>query len=404
MRKWVSLCLFSVLIISINGCDLKNDDDFQIDIDEALYVNETKQINIVGSTGNMTFIYESSDDTVLTVSDTGLLTGIEVGEATITVKSSSGKIREKIIQVNPIVYVNRIQLELKNEGPIYAGVAYSYEVLFFPEFSINQKVTFQKSDPNVRIDEEEETITFIRAGEASIFLYLDDDWNIQTKLVVDVIYAEDSKVYDLLFVGNSLTKYTYDIPKMVKNMMIQDNSIVYVTYSTNYQYLDQHEINVQKLLKQYNFTHVILQEKSDGLITNYNRFYDSVIKYNSLIHTNGAKLVLYQTWAYNYANIDERTEMQEAISKGYFDVSTELNSMLSKVGDVFLYVYLNHKDINLYNDLNHPSLYGAYLSALVHYKTITGKKAVESKYIPEGISTETADILKQVVDLVLDNE
>jgi hypothetical protein len=402
MRKIMSLLLLLISVFLFFGCKSTDGVGFSIEIDDTIFVNESKQINIVDSKSDEIFLYESSDDTIVNVSTNGLITGVSVGKAIITVKASTGKKIEVIIQVTPIVYIDKIQLELKSDGVIYAGVTYSYEVHYYPADSINKQVKFQKSDPNVQIDEENKTITFIRAGKSNIFLYLEDDWNIQTKLEVDVLYKEDSDVYDLLFVGNSLTKYTYNIPDMVKNMMILDGSIVYISYSTNYQYLDQHEDIVQKRLTEFNYTHVILQEKSDGLLTDYNRFYNSVQKYNNLIHTNGAKMVLYQTWAYNYNEIEERVAMQEVISNGYLDVSLAFDSMISRVGDVFMYVFLNHKEINLYNDLNHPSLYGAYLSALVHYKTITGNQAVESTYKPEGISIETAELLKQIVDVVID--
>ena len=111
--------------------------------------------------------------------------------------------------------------------------------------------------------------------------------------------------------------------------------------------------------------------------------------------------MLYQTWAYNYLDLEAKQVMHEIVSQGYKEMALEIDSLISLVGEAFMDVIINHPEINLYEDLNHPSIYGAYLSALVHYKTITGNSTVDVEYRPDEISIEIATILKNVVDKVV---
>ena len=46
---------------------------------------------------------------------------------------------------------------------------------------------------------------------------------------------------------------------------------------------------------------------------------------------------------------------------------------------------------SLYYDMNRPSTYGAYLSACVHYASITGRKSEDNIYMMPGVENEIAD-------------
>ena len=41
--------------------------------------------------------------------------------------------------------------------------------------------------------------------------------------------------------------------------------------------------------------------------------------------------------------------------------------------------------------MNHPSTYGAYLSACEHYASITGRKSEDNIYMMPGVENEMAD-------------
>jgi hypothetical protein len=404
IKKYLIVLILSLLIV-LSGCvdsnQEKQDVKVTIEFEEQIIVKESKLMTVYSTFNEDIFTFESSDESIIMVDSNGLVSGVSIGEATITVTSFSGKVVSHTITVIPILLVESIRLEIEEQEHYYAGMTYNYSIEYFPGNASNKNLRFSHSDPNFILNEIDQTITFIRAGEATVFVYLEDEWLIQCKVNIDVKYDSNSTIYDLLFVGNSLTKYTYDIPLMVKNMIEKDGSRVYIDYSTNYQYLDQHEFTVRNLLNKNKYSHVILQEKSDGLITDLDRFKRSVLSYNDLIITNGAKTVLYQTWTYNYPNNETKQWMHEIVSQGYKGMSSEINSSISLVGEVFMEVMMKHPDIGLYEDLKHPSIYGAYLSALVHYKTITGNNANTVTYRPDEISVEIENILKNVVDYVI---
>ena len=53
---------------------------------------------------------------------------------------------------------------------------------------------------------------------------------------------------------------------------------------------------------------------------------------------------------------------------------------------------------SLYYDMNHPSTYGAYLSACEHYASITGRKSEDNIYMMPGIENEIAEIIQRIAD------
>ncbi|MFA7367528.1 MAG: DUF4886 domain-containing protein [Bacilli bacterium] len=401
-NKNILILIIMLFFIVLSGCNVIEQKEEQtvliVEFEEEISINEPKLMKVHSTLINDVFTFKSSDESIVIVDDNGLVLGVNIGNATITVTSISGVIKNHSVTVNPIVYVESISLEIEEKDSYYPGIPYHYDIKFMPENASNKSIKFSHPGPYVTINEVDKTITFNRACNSSIFVYLKDEWKIQDKVDIDVKYSSNSNIYDLLFVGNSLTKYTYDIPSMVKQMIEKDGSIVYVDYSTDFQYLDQHEFNIDRSLDQNKYTHVILQEKSDGLQTDFNRFKQSVLKCNEMIIANGAKTVLYQTWAYNYASQESKNEMHDIVSEGYKSVGSEINSLVALVGEIFMEIMKSNPEINLYADLNHPSIYGAYLSALVHYKTITGNDAHNVKYRPEEISVEVDSIFKVVID------
>ena len=50
--------------------------------------------------------------------------------------------------------------------------------------------------------------------------------------------------------------------------------------------------------------------------------------------------------------------------------------------------------------MNHQSLYGAYLSACVHYSTLTGKKASNNTYVIDGIDSEMIKTIQVIADKI----
>ena len=91
-------------------------------------------------------------------------------------------------------------------------------------------------------------------------------------------------MYDLLFIGNSLTYFKYSIPDFISKMIKLDGIQVNIAMdSITPQWIIDHEIAFNTFNQQRKYTHVILQEYSYGLIQDYNKFETSVLKFNEKI-------------------------------------------------------------------------------------------------------------------------
>ena len=59
-------------------------------------------------------------------------------------------------------------------------------------------------------------------------------------------------------------------------------------------------------------------------------------EFKRLADENGAELILYQTWAYNYETYHTRYYQQQRIIEAYDRVAQELGVRVNIVGEVFL--------------------------------------------------------------------
>lgn len=400
MNKIYSLFLFLVIAVILTGC---SNDDLTVSYPEYLMIGETHILSISSNIEGDKFIFSSSNNLVASISDKGQIAGLSVGVSLITIKSEiSGKTSSQEIEIiaRPIIPTIEFIIEEKIS---YVGILYDYKIKLDDEFLENEAIEFSIYNKNVVIDEENKTIKFLRSGEVRFSLNLKNQKYIRSLVTFNVKHSDEIESYELLFLGNSLTKYTYDIPAMVKTMIEEHDVPVSVDYSNN-QYLDQHENKLVDSLSKHEYTHVILQEKSNGLIDDFERFRSSVLKYSEMIRVNGAKTILYETWAYDFDEYNEYLKMQDIITNGYNSVSREAFTDISYVGGAFRIIKTPNPTINLYADINHPSIYGAYLSALVHYNTITGKDVFDVEYRPEQISKEESIELKWAAHIAANNK
>ena len=137
------------------------------------------------------------------------------------------------------------------------------------------------------------------------------------------------------------------------------------------------------------------------------KFENTVIALAKKIEENKAKIILYQTWAYDKDiwNGVTKAEMTNKLVDAYDKVAGKVGASVNRAGEAFaLYEAKSENWPSLYVDMNHPSVYGAYLSACVHYSSITGKKASENPYIMEGIDAEMLKNIKEIADEVVFKE
>jgi hypothetical protein len=206
----------------------------------------------------------------------------------------------------------------------------------------------------------------------------------------------------VLFIGNSLT-YANDMPFMIRKIADSAHSeykyqiTMYAPGGTTFEnhWNDSH---VQSLLKE-KWKYVVLQgasgEQFNGNTSSSFLTYGK--KLADLTWSNGSMPVLFVTW--RYAGSYGSDTMQDVIQSGYAALAQQTGAPKVNIGDTWNKVMRYAPGITLYNDANHPSIYGSYLCALMFYRFFSHDDLEHVTYVPSGISQEDADKLKKAAQV-----
>lgn len=214
--------------------------------------------------------------------------------------------------------------------------------------------------------------------------------------------------YRVLMIGNSYTYYNdlWELFSKVGEGAGYTFEVDHVTQGGYY--LDQHAnerdpfgLQVYGYLKKNTYDFVFLQEQSTCPFQNYERFEAAVTTLAERVAENGAKCVLYQTWAREpgspalAALNTTNAAMTAALAEAYQKAAATVGATVSPVGTAFFDVVTNHPEIDLYDpDTTHPSPAGSYLAALCHFATVTGADPLKTTFEAD-LDAETASVLKQ---------
>lgn len=393
--------------ITDGGGDKTDDDILTVEYEKIMYYGEELDFKVFSKYSDDEIEVESSNDEIvfLILNKTNEYTIIacELGNVDIKITSKYGE--ELIVTVEVKAKegyappISAMEISMREAGPYYVNQTYHIDYVIEEEIYNDSFKFFTSQMYEVDLDTME--IIFKRAGEVTVTSMTLKE-GVKSSFQIDVEFNPEVEVYDLFFVGNSFTYY-HEIPTIVTNMIKADGTYVNFTQLTvGGAYLSDHTIGFNKHIKEVKYTHVILQDQSRGPIDKYDNFRNTVLEYNNLIKENGAKLVLYQTWGYN---TEYKYSMAESLKEAYQSLADETNSMISRVGDAFVKYEKDYTDLPiLYDDMSHQSKYGAYLSACVHYATITGRKASDNTYVNEKIESEFIKIIQEIADKVVFSE
>lgn len=407
MKKiYLTIMILTVLLMLSACADTTVLAKIELEGPQILYVGDIYILEPQSTIENDQFTFKSSNNAVAVIDINGILSVYGVGEVTITVTNKQDVSLKHKIDCIPIPDVESIELSIENQtdDAYYVGKDYILKHQFLPYRSSSNDIRYSYSANFMSFNEATGEVKFYKAGHFQITAYLASDWNIQTTYTFDVSYDDAYESYNILFIGNSLTRYTYNIPMFIHQMLLSDDVPVFITVdSTTPQWIIDHELSFNHLITKDQYTHVFLQEQSMGPISDFQKFEDAVIKFDQKIKLNGARTMLYQTWGYNYEDTNKRDEMTINLGLAYEAVADKIDATISPVGYAFLYVSQNYPEINLYNDLNHPSIYGALLSAYTHYATLTNRLAKDNLWQHESIDADTMAKLKFAADYVVHN-
>jgi len=198
-------------------------------------------------------------------------------------------------------------------------------------------------------------------------------------LPAPVVQSQDGEAKDIhvLFIGNSLT-YGNDLPKMVAELAKagKQRPIHHERETPGGCTFEKHWKDGKALAKiqSRKWDYVILQDQSQAPLLKRDSMFDHAKKFDAEIKKQGAKTLLYMTWA-----LQNKPEDQAAISKAYLDLAAELKSQIAPVGNAWEAALNADKKLVLHTgDKKHPTATGTYLAACVFYATIYGKS-------PEGL-------------------
>lgn len=406
--KTLSFLIMLLSLFVIVSC--AKEEVFKINYENTIHIEETKEISAVSKKGEKLNIKNLTPE--LIEFSNGNLVGKAIGNAQLEVSNKKGLKEVITIKVLPQPLPTSISLNVINEEETLLGVKYKYEVVTEPYYA---KKDYELSyDLNeIEVDYENQTIEFKRSGEYKITCYSIHDVLIRSYSDHNVKLNPEIESYELLYLGNSLTKFTYyDVPLMVYYMIKEHNEYTYITVDNiSNQWLDTHKDNFMKLIDDREYTHVVLQERSFGMLTDYKRFSDTVDYYKEYIDQNGAKVMLYETWGYTGGYngtasdgsyiIADKEQMRDIIFEKYHQKAEEIDAGIFCSGEAFRKCEELYPEINLYSDTNHGSTAGGFLSACVHYATLTGRQASNTEYYPKEIDKATADKLKEVADIIV---
>jgi hypothetical protein len=198
----------------------------------------------------------------------------------------------------------------------------------------------------------------------------------------------------VLYIGNSYTYY-HRMPGTVFAMARTDGSprelhaqVVAVPSATLQRHWDSGA--AQSAIQERKWDYVILQEQSVLPLEQKERMYEHVRLLDKVIKLNGARTVLFLTWARR-----DRPETQAALNAAYGAIAKELGALIAPVGPAWQIARQRAPDLQLYEeDGSHPTPEGSYLTACVLYLTL--QPAERQCPAPQNGATEiqAVDILR----------
>jgi hypothetical protein len=228
---------------------------------------------------------------------------------------------------------------------------------------------------------------------------------------VDNAWLDRRPVQRLLFLGHSLTYYN-DMPAMVAKMADSaDSPIRYAITMSAFPNagLDNHWNNrrTRELLAKGGWDRIIAQpERSYDPQGPDSRLYFYANKLLVGTAKSTPAIVISQqpteTFYRQRNRTTSRSEDGEILQKNLRGLAIAIGADVIDVASVWDRVRLGTLPFPLYKDGNHPSLEGSYLAALVIYANLSHSGVNTVTYVPWGMSSDDAALLRNRVQEALD--
>lgn len=191
-----------------------------------------------------------------------------------------------------------------------------------------------------------------------------------------------NKTSKVLFVGNSKT-YVHDIPEKFANIASSSGYKVSVSSVTEggktLSYLAN---NYKSKITNGSYDCVILQEQTDAYESGGSTYSNGITAVTNLVRSknNNVKVYVRALWIIDSSSSSALNKSYSATEK----YAAANNAGVIYDGKAFENSRSKYPNIKLYGDERHQSEAGAYLSALVIYKTVSGQKPNTTYYAGVG--------------------
>lgn len=197
-------CLF-IVFMSVEGCSKNEDDDLAAAPDIALnksslILEKSKEERLIASftpadSPNQGHTWSSSAPDIATVDETGMVSGVGLGETVITVTALNGRKTAKcqVTVTDKIINVTGISLN-ETEAALVAGDNLQLEAIIVPSTATDKTVTWESSDNKVASVDGQGVVTAITEGETTITATTNDgDKTVSCKITVRAKGVDISK-------------------------------------------------------------------------------------------------------------------------------------------------------------------------------------------------------------------
>ena len=173
-----------------------------VDATASVYVGETTTLTatvLPDNATNKNVTWESDDETIATVDESGVVTGVAAGEAIITVTSvaDNTKTATCAVTVTPVAVTG---VSVDASATVKIGKTVTLTPTISPDNATNKNVTWESDDETIATVDESGVVTGVAAGEATITVKSEEDPTKSASCTVTVITAGDgtkAKPYDV---------------------------------------------------------------------------------------------------------------------------------------------------------------------------------------------------------------
>jgi hypothetical protein len=211
----------------------------------------------------------------------------------------------------------------------------------------------------------------------------------------------------MLFIGNSRMFYN-DMPAMLRKMADSARAqerfdIVMRALPAGTLQLSWNDAETRRLLKRP-WHDVVVQAESNaqGSEQSAAEFFDYGERLIREAQTTGGTPTVIVNWVYGEKLFEGRGAGMCAwyygrIQSDYARLSSMTGARLVNVAQVWERVHAAAPQLPLYQDGNHPTLQGSYLSALTLYGHLSGTDGSGVTYVPNGMSAAEAALIRRMV-------